>query len=348
MEESITPSPQALKEALDLSYEILSDIELSRAPLAVIALKASRLARLLNHFDAQEVFRYEASGYPTTPTGVPPDAWRLAEMAGRTFQQQHGTPPELKTFAYLESVEQLENQIEAAKLGLQAACDRDVSVSSANPQQYVWTPVGNFMERKGLHEQISQASQRLSSRRALLYDYVSKRHYELKFSGVAQDVFSAIRDAVDRQVANTIPAAVNKFNAVHENLRSRNPEDWANAVHSCRRILQDLADAVFPAQAEPRVVAAGGKNREIKLGQDQYINRLVCFVQDNSESERFEEVVGSHLRFLGDRLDAIFLAAQKGSHSSVRQEEANRYVVYTYMIVGDILSLKRKTQEKEI
>ncbi len=108
MEDYITPSPQSLKEALGLSGEVLADIELSRAPLAVIALKASRLARLLNHFDAQEVFRCEAGGYPSTPTGVPPHVWRLAEMAGRTFQQQYGKPPELKTFAYLESVEETE------------------------------------------------------------------------------------------------------------------------------------------------------------------------------------------------------------------------------------------------
>ena len=348
MPTEVPPSPQALKEALELSSEISGDIELSRASLTISALKASRLARLLNHFDAKEVFRYEASGYPTTPTGVPPEVWRLAAMAGRTVQLKDAKSGETKTFAYLESVEQLEIQIEAAKVGLQAARDRDVSVSSANPQQYVWTPMGNFMERKGLHEQIAQGSQRLSSRRALQYDYVSKRHYELKFSGLAQDVFSSIRDAVDRQVANAVPTAVHKFNAVHENLRSTNPEDWSNAVHSCRRILQDLADALFPPKAEGKVVGEGNKTREIKLGPDQYINRLICFVQDNAMSQRFEEVVGSHLSFLGDRLDAIFRAAQKGSHSSVGQKEANRYVVYTYMVVGDILSLKRETQADHI
>jgi hypothetical protein len=35
----------------------------------------------------------------------------------------------------------------------------------------------------------------------------------------------------------------------------------------------------------------------------------------------------------------VFRAAQKGSHAVVGREEANRYVVYTYMLVGDLLSL---------
>jgi hypothetical protein len=348
MTEQIPPTPLSLKEALELASELLADIELNRAPLASAALKASRLARLLNDFDAQEVFKHEASGYPSTPTGVPPDIWRLAGLSGRTFQQEDPKSKETNTFAYLESVEQLEAQIEAAKLGLQAAQDRNVSIASANPAQYLWTPTGNFLERRGLHQQITQATQRLSSRRALIYDYVSRRYCELKFSGMAQDVFSTVRETVDREVGSVVPAAVQKFNAVHDNLRSDNPEDWSNAVHSCRRILQDLADELFPPQSESRFVKDGETEREIKLGRDHYINRLMCFVSDNSSSSRFEDIVGSHLRFLGDRLEAIFKAAQKGSHASVGREEANRYVVYTYMIVGDILTLRREKEQKSI
>ena len=50
--------------------------------------------------------------------------------------------------------------------------------------------------------------------------------------------------------------------------------------------------------------------------------------------------MGSHLSFIGDRLDSVFRAAQKGSHSVVNKEEADRYVVYTYLTVGDILGLQ--------
>ena len=43
---------------------------------------------------------------------------------------------------------------------------------------------------------------------------------------------------------------------------------------------------------------------------------------------------------MGERVDSVFRAAQKGSHSTiVTQAEADRYVVYTYLIVGDILTL---------
>lgn len=260
-------------------------------------------------------------------------------MAGRTYQDKDPNSLEPRTVAYLESIEQLEEQIAAAKIGLEAAKDRDISVSSANPHQWVTPPAGNVLERQGLHQRILTATQRLSSRRAFVYDYAMRRFYELKFSGVAQDVFSRVREEVGYRIGKYVPTAVQKFTAVHDNLRSENPEDWSNAVHSCRRILQDLADAIFPPQTEDRIIDAGGKQKHIKLGQDQYINRLVCFVEDHSQSSRFIDLVGSHIRFLGDRLDAVFSAAQKGSHGSVKREEANRYVIYTYMVVGDILGL---------
>ncbi|TAL65596.1 MAG: hypothetical protein EPN84_01200 [Legionella sp.] len=137
-------------------------------------------------------------------------------------------------------------------------------------------------------------------------------------------------------MGDLLPESVTRFNAIYDNLLSENTEDWSNAVHSCRRILEDLADLVFPAQSKEQT----RNGKKIKLGKDNYINRIICFVEDNSGSERFEHLIGAHISFLGERLDSIFQATQKGSHTTIMsREEADRYVIYTYMIIGDILSL---------
>lgn len=337
MDEPVPATPQALDEALRLSEEILGDIELSRVPLSSAVLKSARLARLLNDFDMQQVFEAEASGYPSGPGGLSPEIWALAEMAGRVYQEADKESGESKHFAYLESVDELEVRIASGKIALEAATDRDLSISSANPHQIVSPPLGNVVERTARLDLISKSTSRLASRRAFTYGYVFRKYYQLKFSAEAQDVFSTVREAVDGRIGDAVPSAVQKFASVHENLESSNPEDWSNAVHSCRRILQDLADAVFPPGGDRTL--PGGKS--IKLGPDNYVNRLMCFAEDNTDSERFVELVGSHLAFLGDRLDAVFQAAQKGSHSSVSQAEARRYVIYTYMLVADLLSLKK-------
>jgi hypothetical protein len=340
MSDLIPPSRQALTEALSLSSEILRNVELSELPLANIVLKASRLARLLNEFDIQKIMEYEAGGYPSIPTGVTAEVWRLGIAAGRKYEILDPKTNKSNPYMYLESIGELEEQLQITEASLAAARDPDVSISSANPHQYVWSPTGNFVERNTIRQAVTQAAQRLGSRRTLIYQYALRKHYELKFSSIADDVFGRIRERVDATIGQTIPDAVHRLSAIYENLRSENPEDWSNAVHSCRRLLQDLADALFPPTNE-RVVEIKGETRRVKLDKDHYINRIIAFVSDASASRRFQDLVGSHLSFLGDRLDSVFLAAQKGSHSTiVSREEADRYVVYTYLLLGDILSLR--------
>lgn len=340
MTDLIKPSEDALREALALSNEILKNIELSELNLEALCLKASRLARLLNDEIMQKIFSHEASGYPSGPDGIPVDVFRLAQIAGREYKKKDEKSGEDKSYAYIQSAGELEASLSASKEALRAAQDPNVSVSSANPNQYLFTPVGNAKQRHQLQINITATAGRISSRRALVHRYATEKHYELKFSAISSDIFSRIRERVDGTIGEHVPAAVNKLAAVYENLQSSNTEDWSNAVHSCRRVLQDLADALFPAQTD-RAVDKGGVKRTIKLGPDNYINRLVTYAADNSDSGRFTAIVGSQLNFLSDRLEALFRAAQKGSHDIIlSREEADRYVIYTYLIVGDILALR--------
>lgn len=163
------------------------------------------------------------------------------------------------------------------------------------------------------------------------------------------DCFARFRDRLETACNVLFSEALPKLLAIQANLQSTNPEDWANAVHSCRRLLQELADTVFPPQTDTRTAPAERGGRQIKLGPENYINRLVAFVEDSSASERFTQIVGSDLKFLGDRLDAVFGATQKGSHAAIgTRAEADRYVVRALLIVADVLLLhqeKRLTAE---
>jgi len=334
----VPPSRLAMREALALSDEVLRNIELSEIPLARAALKLGRLARLLNDFELQRMMEFEASGYPTTASGVPMDIYLLAVKAGREYEMKDSKTEEVKKYIYGLSIEELELEASSTQASLAAARDPDVSVSSANPHQTVWNPSGNAKERNNIRRNAATAQRRLSSRRSFLYSYALRRNHELKFSGIADDIFSRIRERVDSRVGERVPTAVQKLAAVYENLNSDNAEDWANAVHSCRRILQDLADSIYPPR-EDAVIQVAGKPKTIKLGPDNYVNRIMAFVDERSASERFQEIVGSNTSYIGERLDSVFRAAQKGSHATVTRDEADRYVVYTYLVVGDVLSL---------
>lgn len=313
---------EIFKEALKLADEALRELELSKASLTSIALKASRIARLSGDFDMQNILLYEVGGYPSEPTGISSEVWRLAEKAGRIIRKEDDG--EVKSYAKVESIENLESKAQTQRENLKR---------SAHP-----------LERSKLSKSISDSASLTGQRRAFIYKYLSDMYYELKYSIATDDSFSRIRSLVDGNIADLVPASLQKFSAIYENLESENSEDWSNAVHSCRRVLQDLADALYPAREDVKKTV-GKKEIVIKLGVDAYINRLVAYAEEHSSSERFQEIVGSHMKFLGERLDAVFQAAQKGSHSEiVTRMEADRYVVYTYMIVGDLMSLKQEAE----
>lgn len=334
MTDQFPPTRAALQEALVVAEELLKGCEMGSQPITGSLMMASRLARLMNDFDHLAIFQYELSGYPSTPDGVDSEVFRLAEKAGRKIEERdkEGNGRE---YVYLESVERLEAQVASGMKGIEAAKDPDVAISSQNPYQYV-SQTTNKDERTTYRAAVLTSTNKLGTTRSLIYSYALSKYYELKFSDAIGDIFSRITGTVDSMIEQYVPDAVKKFVAIHDGLRSTNEEDWSNSVHSCRRILQELADSLFPPSDKP--VERNGK--KIALGKDQYINRIMCYVEDNSSSSRFKDVVGSHLKFLGERLDSVFKAAQKGSHASVSRNEADRYVAYTYMVIGDILTLR--------
>jgi hypothetical protein len=321
-------SAEIKREALNVSGEILKDIEGSEIPLSNIALKALRLAKLLNETDYIKIFEYEVGGYPRTKGGIKSEVRNLAHIAGRTYLEKDDETGKEVEYVYTESLKGMEDAKVASPL-----LKLLPSIDSA----------------KLLKEYRTKHLELLNSRRLFIHDYASKNYYELKFSNATNDAFSRIQKRVDSKIDRLVPKGVQRFAVIYDYLRSDKPEQWSDAVHDCRRILKDLADAIFPPQSQPRIKILQGKKKEIKLGDEDYVNRLICFIEDNSESERFNELVGSHLDFMGNRLDGIYRAANKGSHTDITsREEADRCVVYTYMIVGDILSLLPRGNQSAI
>jgi soluble lytic murein transglycosylase-like protein len=186
MPETIPLSRAALAEALALSAEILRNIELNELSPTNIALKASRLARLLNDFDYQTIMAYEAGGYPSAADGIPPEVWRLAVLAGRNYEWTDPATKKADERVYVESIAELEKEIQMSEPSLAAARD---PARGAREVPGFFGP-GNVFERQAIRQSARNAAQQLASRRTMIYQYAVHKHYELSFSGIADDVFT--------------------------------------------------------------------------------------------------------------------------------------------------------------
>ena len=312
-------------EALVLSREILKNFELSEISLSNIALKTAGLARLLDDFEYEKAFQLEVSGYPFS-NGIPPDVFKIARLANRTSTNSQG-----QETAYTYSISQIETRKKITEERLKKISDPDLSPSNSIFDLPSDTDI--------LCREIIEQDNKLSIRKVFIYDYVKRKNIELEFGGNLYDVFLSNLELVKIRIVQVVPDGVKKLNSIIENLKSSSEEDWSNAVHSCRRLLESVADVVFPPQRENLKI----NGKIIKLGKEQYINRLIAFVEKNKSSSTYSKVVGSQLTFLGDRLDAISKATQKGSHHILKTKiEAEKYFIYTSLILSDILSFLDK------
>ncbi|WP_038795123.1 ComEA family DNA-binding protein [Burkholderia pseudomallei] len=168
-------------------------------------------------------------------------------------------------------------------------------------------------------------------------DYVRKRAHgfasamfnQLKFAGTVSNSFDVLRTAVDDKLLDLNPVLAEQLMLAFRGVSSSNDEEWSQALTTCRRLLEGLADQLYPVNKEP------AKGRA--LGQTQYVNRLWAFMDNAIESESNRELAKTHVDFLGSWLEKTNKITNKGVHAEVQQLEAVKAVFHTYLVIADLL-----------
>lgn len=326
------------QESLDLSSEILRNIELAEIPLSNIITKTIRLARLIGDLETVNWLRLEISGYCIDSiSGVPPIEWEYGAKSKRHYLQKDKDGKE-QSYMKIESVGRIESEIETAKIQLSVSTDPNISISSSNPNQYLHPPNGNTVERNNLRLSILNGISLLDKIKSSILEYVLSIYYQLKFSDITESIFENTKNRVNLMLSTICPEATKELVTAYENVLSLSEADWSNSANSCRRLLVQVADVLCPS-VKSKVTKNTSKP---KLTEDAYVNRLINFIASKSKSENFQKVVGSHLKFIGERLDSLNSFSSKGLHKKISKDEIERLIIYTFLCVGDILTLVPK------
>ena len=150
------------------------------------------------------------------------------------------------------------------------------------------------------------------------------------------DIFEQNRRYVDMKLGVIVPKALEQFKTAQQRLSEENPEAGSQALLTCRRILESVADKLYPACEEP-VIGSDGKER--KLTRDKYINRLWQFVADRIKGSTTGDLLLTQIDDLGHRIDRVYHLASKGVHGDVSKDEVTLCVMQTYLLIGEILRL---------
>jgi len=156
-------------------------------------------------------------------------------------------------------------------------------------------------------------------------------YHRLEYVDSASTVFDVLKIAVDDKLLLLSPELGEKLMLAFQNASSASEkEKWSQALTSCRRLFEKLADKLYP----PRDTEINGR----KLGEKQYINRLWAFMDENIASASNKVLAKAHVDLVGATLQQTYGSTNKGVHAEVTRLEAIRIVLHTYLVIGDILS----------
>lgn len=320
------------QEALELSSQILDSIELNEGNIQALILKALRVCRLINDEKGIRIFTFEACGYERDSNGkLTDDAKSIMAMIGRDYYKKEKEVVKcIEPRLIGELVDEKNALIERMKVA------SDPQNYGDNMTPYMINLAKNTQEREQITRRINHNNNFINAIRGFLYKYILNIYTALNYGNITESIFESVRDKVDFKIASFCPTNIKRFLSVYENLTSENSEDWANAVHSCRRIIIELSNKLYPSK-EADVKNNAGKL--IKVKEENYVNRLMLYIESKSTSKTFANIIGSELGYIGQVLDSITDGLNKGTHSTYSRDEAKRVVVYTYLLIGDILNL---------
>lgn len=170
--------------------------------------------------------------------------------------------------------------------------------------------------------------------------HANRLYASLAFGEIPRQHFDLIRNKVDNLLLDICPEVIEQFMMAYERLSSGRTEDWSHALTSCRRIIKAVADVIYP----PKDEKVAGR----KVGDQQYINRIWAFLDENMTSSSDKNLAKAHINYLGSFIEELNKKTSKGVHSDVSHEEAVRTVLYTYLTLGDILDFTGESVSKAL
>lgn len=165
--------------------------------------------------------------------------------------------------------------------------------------------------------------------RTKAHELASSLYNQLKFAGTTASCFDVLRNAVDDRMLDLDPSLAEQLMLAFRGVSSSNEEEWSQALTTCRRLLERLADALHPATDDA--------STSRPLGQSQYVNRLWAFMDGAIESETNRDLAKAHIDFLGAWLEKVNKLSNKGVHGEVTQLEAVKTVFHVYLMLADLL-----------
>jgi len=176
----------------------------------------------------------------------------------------------------------------------------------------------------------SSLSRNLSIVKTIAYKKASFYHKKYAYETLPESNFEILKNNVEDVLFDIDPELAEMLMLAFKSVSSDKPEEWSQALTSCRRFFEKLADNLFPATDE--------KHNGRSLSKENYINRLWAFMDKSIESKSNKDLAKKHVDLLGLYLQSTYKLANKGVHSDITRIESIKTVMHIYLVCADLLN----------
>jgi hypothetical protein len=126
---------------------------------------------------------------------------------------------------------------------------------------------------------------------------------------------------------------------VYSDLADRQTElKWKQAAFACRDILQDFTEAILLPEHIPQ--------RQKRPARDKTKNKLRLVLnakaQEATLSETLKDFIEAQTDYLMSYFNKFNMLLQRNVHAAqITKTDADRCVIYTYLLIAEVLSLLR-------
>lgn len=313
-------------EALKIVEEGLKEVESPKGSVAISVQKLSRATRLLNE---ENIYIWTQIQLAT------PQYIELIEPFFREFNKELEKDKKLQNYDKLnEMIDGFEAKKIIYDIHIEPALDYKLYIKygGLNSVNFIEDRINYINKLKRFTDgtyQLSSLHKHLDYIRKTAHQYLSELHDKLKFSGTITSSFDLLKSAVDDRLLDLDPEIAEQLMLAFKSVSSDSKEEWSQALATCRRLLESLADKLYPASD----LVIGKRT----FKQNQFVNRLWQFMNDAIESDSNRDLAQMHVNYLGSWLEKTNKLSNKGVHEEVSQFEATKAIFHIYLMLADLL-----------
>jgi DNA uptake protein ComE-like DNA-binding protein len=314
------------EKGIELIEEILSDIENPKVSLLNCINKLNRASILL---DERDILIWTEIQLGNTIYTLPLTEW-IDTYVTNEKKKTKGTEKEL---------ENLKSKLKDLGVELGLTIGAEELSAKATKSGGGFKNIGFIEERhadiakfkKGNDGTYYQSNllNTLTLTKSLIFKKASSLHSKYAFEALPQTNFEFLKNNVEDVLFDLNPELAEMLMLAFKAVSSDNEEEWSQALTTCRRFLEQLADKLYPPIEQLML----GR----KLNQENYINRIWAFMDKSILSQSNKELAKIHVDLLGNYLQSSFKLTNKGVHAKITRTEAVKTVFHIYLACVDLL-----------